>query len=358
MALSTLFIDGFDHYASAELLAKWSGYTSAAPYTIATDQSRHGSQALKIGPAVGSNNQIWKTLPMQAQTLVAGFAFRPGTSGVAGRGGLILGSGGVGLGITGKSQIVLHYQANNTLAVRRAGTGTSIDTGALLGASTTALTPGTWYHVELRVYLHDTAGEWELRINGVTEASGSGVDTKERTETALDTIGFDNPSGGSLFYHIDDLYIRGDTVLTAGGFLGDCKVLTKYPQGAGSSTQFAVSGAAANWQAVDEAPPNGDTDYVHSDVTGNKDLYDFAALGDSNPIKAVQLCTYARKDDAGTRTLALRVKSGATQDASAAKGLSTNYTYLTHVWESDPNTASDWTETALNAAELGFSAEA
>lgn len=336
MALETLFFDGFDHYATADLLTKWDGGNSTGIFTVDSTIARTGGKSLKRTSS-SDGAYITRSLGMNARTLVVGIAVYfdayPSTS-----------NSMLALYVDGAAQISLTPGSGGSIDIRRGSYS-----GTLLGTSS-ALPVQQWSYIELRVYIDDTAGEWEFRINGATDISGSGVDTK--TNASLNYANQIRLQGFGSINYSDDLYVRGATDLQAGGFLGDSKVLTVLPNAAGSSTQLTPTGAASNHEAVDETTPDGDTSYV-SGNTG-KDLYAFADITAAT-IHAAQLSVMAKKSDAGARSIAPTVKSGATEDAGANQALSTDYRYKQKVWEVNPDTAAAWSAAEINSAEFGAS---
>lgn len=342
MAISTLFVDGFDHYATADIAKKWTSHSNGV---IGSTTKRTGTQALTFVSNSGGNN-VSKTLPVQVRTVVVGLAYQPPSAPGGTPALIVLGAGSTG---SGGGQFVLALNGALTVSVYRGYHTSSIITGTLLGTSTATLTTGAWNYLELRAYIDDTAGEYEVRLNGVSILSGTAVDTKQQTANYVDVVQL---LCGAVVSFIDDLYIRGDTVLTAGGFLGDCKVLTRYPDAPGTYTQLTPS-AGANWQCVDEALFNGDTDFNSGSTVGNRDTYAMQALGDSGTIKAVQAVFAVKKTDAGSRTVKPYIKSGATEVAGTAQGLSTDYQFVREVYSVDPNTGAEWSTPAYDAVEVG-----
>jgi hypothetical protein len=66
----------------------------------------------------------------------------------------------------------------------------------------------------------------------------------------------------------------------------------------------------------------------------------------------VQAVVYARKDDAGARTMKHGVKSSATSAYGSNISLSNTYAYYETRQETDPNGGGAWTVAAVNAAKL------
>jgi hypothetical protein len=70
-------------------------------------------------------------------------------------------------------------------------------------------------------------------------------------------------------------------------------------------------------------------------------------------IHAVQVVAAAKKDDATTRTYRTNVKSSSTTANGATKALATSYQIFSDVFETDPATSAAWTESGVNAMQVG-----
>jgi hypothetical protein len=74
----------------------------------------------------------------------------------------------------------------------------------------------------------------------------------------------------------------------------------------------------------------------------------------ASPVFAVTTRGYVQKDDAGSRTMAVQLKSGATTVASPTLVLTTSG--FQWAWRTDlldPNTGAAWTPAAVNNAQVG-----
>jgi hypothetical protein len=236
------------------------------------------------------------------------------------------------------------------VAFTAAGTITTTVLGTLRATTTFAgagLAAGAYNYLEVEAFANATTGAIRVYVNDVL----------------VPALSFDGNTGstvlGSILYNgaqcfLDDLYV----VNGAGGApwntrLGDVAVGAAYPSGAGSSTQFAVTGAASNWQAVSETSRSV-AEFVASSTVGHRDLY---ALGDAptnaTAILGLRVLGYAQKSDAGSRTAALPVRSGGTTSSGTASGLSTSWAYLVRLLQANPITGTQWTVSELNGLEAG-----
>jgi len=112
---------------------------------------------------------------------------------------------------------------------------------------------------------------------------------------------------------------------------------------------------ASNYMMVAEPQQDATTSYVYDSVPGHADLYGIAAIA-STPLTTFAVTTraYAIKSDAGTRTMAVQLKSGATTDASTTVVLTpSNWQWAWKHYPLDPATGGAWTAAAVNVAQVG-----
>jgi hypothetical protein len=106
---------------------------------------------------------------------------------------------------------------------------------------------------------------------------------------------------------------------------------------------------------VNEAQQDTTTSYVYDSTAGHADFYGIGTIA-STPGTTIAVTTrgYMQKSDAGTRTAAVQLKSGATTVASPTLTLTTSgwlWAWRTDI--TDPNTSAAWTAAAVNAAQIG-----
>jgi hypothetical protein len=229
----------------------------------------------------------------------------------------------------------------------------------------------TWRHVAMIANIAATDGFASLYVDGVKVAEWTG-DTRlyrsgESTpRTAITGIyaagtGLNWPGAGShnwgLHVYVDDFYADfWDGVGTLVNAPPPTRrFLAAFPNGAGSSTQWTPS-TGSNWQNVDEAPPNDETDFNRAQAPNLLDLYAFSdvTVPLDHAVRAVIPIAYARKSDAGVDSqVRVVAKTGANIVKSDAKALPTSYGYVWERWTTQADGASAWTEAAVNAAEFG-----
>lgn len=342
--MSLRFADSFDHYDKAHFTEKWTSSSFGSNTTISAGLGRNGTSCLNI---TGGDSAA-KALDIQAK-LTVGLAVNVTTLQVSGSGNQF---GAVWFTVNGMYQCLFSIDIDGFVhaltvdgspppAWGRSANATD------RGRSTQAVRAGSYNYLEFQVIFSATAGQMIARLNGVTvlqtaqnintdpNAAG-GADTA-RVDFGAPAFGFaifvDTPPGGLVInnsgqVYVDDLYITDGQGSVNNDFLGDVKVSALLPNGAGTATQFAVTGAATNWQAVNESPPNDDTSYVSSGTAGQQDLYAYPALtGASGNIAGVQVNLWARKDDAGTRTIEPLVTNSGRTSTAAGGQVSIGSTY-------------------------------
>jgi hypothetical protein len=119
----------------------------------------------------------------------------------------------------------------------------------LTTAAAGAIVLGAWQYVEVRLVLHDTAGELTMRVNGTAVITATGVDTKNAgTKTTIDTLRLAG-IGSVTTTTYDDLYVdtgpsstfKGDLALPLLGITGTLTVARAL---AGSATGTSTATGA------------------------------------------------------------------------------------------------------------------
>lgn len=258
----------------------------------------------------------------------------------------------VSLLIGGVPQFTISFNASRQVQVRRGdNAGTILETGA------TSLPAGGWAYLEFKVTLSDSGltGAYEVRIDTILEVNNGGA--------TIQTIPTGNPSGADQlrvvnFQRLDDLYILNNAA-GANNFLGDTVIEGLQPSGAGAFTDWSVTGAANNWDAVsDNATVPTDNDYVSSDTNGNKDFYDFGNLGFiTGSIHCVMACIGSRMETgAGTRTIRAKFRDTGTNEGGFGNRTinGTGVSEYCALLETDPTGGGAWSISEINSGQFGL----
>jgi hypothetical protein len=331
--MALLFIDGFDHYSTSEMEHKWHLQTGSP--TIASSSGRNSTGAL----SATTTGYLTRWFDEAKYTITCGFAWQQSAN------------------ATGTMFSIC--TSTNTQNVISLGINTSnqftVTSTSLLGTTTFVASNNLFHYIEFQVFLDNTNGSYELRVDGDTKLSDSGVDT---IGTGTTPIGFNLGRISGSNYLIDDFYILDDVGSDNVDFLGDVRVETIFPSAVGNTTNFSVTGAATNHEAVDDATPDDDTSYVSSSTVTDKDTYDFDTLvTTSGTVYGVQSNLWARKDISGDRTFRDVIRSGGTDYTGNSKNPGIDYQYFVDMHENNPNGDVDWTISSVNSAEFGFEIE-
>jgi hypothetical protein len=337
--MSLLFIDGFDHYVTADFTKKWNS-TNNSP-TIGTTSGRRGGGAFVCA---GGSKYLTKTLAASSSWVI-GFAYKPTTL-PSSQGSLIW------ILDAGTPQCALNLNPDGTLAVVRS-TGTAVTDGT----SVFALAVDTFYYIEFKVTIADSisAGTCKVRINGVDVITvATSQDLKATANTTANSFWIGTVSSSSGQGIVDDLYVCDGAGSTNNDFLGDVRVDTLYPTSDGNYSQFTCSTGSSHFALVDETAPNT-SDYNIGSTVSDRDSYGMGNLTPltSQTVYGVQVNAALLKDDAGSKSVATFVRSNTTNSDGASVPLGTSQIYVSQVFETNPDGAVAWTETTVNAMEAG-----
>lgn len=350
--MSLLCTDGFD---KQDFVDKW--VAGFGTFTSITGTPRFGASGYSVSQSMGSTAYSFRSFGEKA-TVIVGFAFKMSASN----------STGFSLPICalwGDARTTEHLQlgvvnSTNKLEVRRGNW-----TGTVLGTSATETIPiNTWCHIQMKATLHDSTGSVEVKLNGTTVINVTGVDTKNAgTLTTFSSLMIgSNANFGTNTFSWDDSWIcdtvDGTTLTPSQGaafdtFLGDQRVRTLHPSGAGSSTQFTpLSGS--NYDNTNDVPPNYST-YNASGTTGHRDTYamDDASIASGDSVLAVVVNNWLQRDNTGAINGKGALKSGSTVGYGPTVALGTTKALQQDVFAKDPNTSAAWVNAAIDSVEAG-----
>lgn len=249
---------------------------------------------------------------------------------------------------SGVTQLTLRCDpATNRIIVYRGDA-----TGTALYTSPSNLTQASvWQYLEFGFILSTTTGTLAVRLNGIQLTSQSSLNTQGSAAGSVDRVGWAGSGYVTHFYYND-----GVGASPQNGFMGDVRVVALRPTGAGASTQFTPTGAATNWQVAATNPPAPATKHNDSATVGATDLFTVGALpAGLGQVFGVRVCVQASKTDAGTRTMATKLRSGSTTATSGSNVMLATPVYMQDsVRQVDPATNAAWTQAAVNASQIGY----
>lgn len=342
--------DGFDHYdASHEM---WDTVNGTPTYS--TSYARFSAAPNCVGQGVRLGPGVYKTKNFTANVTgpIASFAVLFESLPSSGSQGFIA------FNDAGTRQVTLAINANGALEVWNGGLSTKIATSnpGVIGANgyyfidfaPTINASGT-----VNVYLSTPAG-------GAALISVVGVNTKITGNSYANsvTIGFINGGTSVSGMRFDDFHCHDNSGAAPNAVLGEgTRIFTKMPNGAGYATTFTPNGAAANWQCVDDVPPDDDTTYVAAASFPLTEGYAIGAAAFTGTVNGVVRKSRVRKDDAGAHTFQNGVRSSTTNSLASAVSVNSAYTWVDGGCISlDPNTSAAWTASGADAAQPIISA--
>lgn len=237
----------------------------------------------------------------------------------------------------------------NVLVYRGPGTtllGTSSGARLVVGNGTSV---PNFHHLEVRVTVHDSTGAVRVRLDEVDLLTLTSQDTQNGGTGVIDKLDVYCSAAG----------VVTDLVLTDGAdWFGDKGVVYLVPNGDGTYTSGTAS-AGTRTQCVDDVGSyTEDADYVTQDATGLPKNVTFTLTNlptNATAVHAVLPVVAVRKDDAGTNTGRVLVRSSTTDsDGGADITLTTGYVGQVRCLLTDPATSSAWTTSAVDALEAGW----
>jgi len=224
-----------------------------------------------------------------------------------------------------------------------------------IATSATVRDLGVWYYVELKVTARTgTNGVYELRVDEVTDISGSMVNLANTGSDGVDVVMFASASTNVLW---DDIYILDDQGGQNDDFLGDSAVRGILPTAEGATNAWVPSTGTNNAALVDDtATTPNDADYVRGVNNGDIDLYDYANLAGllNGPIAGIMVTSDMRMETTGTAGVRVKVReAGVNYDEATHTVNGTPVRGYTQVIENSPDDGLPWEVADIDGAQFG-----
>lgn len=207
-----------------------------------------------------------------------------------------------------------------------------------------------WHCVEFHLLVDGVNGVFQLKVDGTQVINFAGnTQATANANVRSFKMGF-QVSCCSGYY--DDIAFNDVAGGVNDSWIGRGGIPAIFPEGAGNSTDLTPL-VGANWQDVDEKPPDDDTTYVFSDTIDEHDSYETEDLPATGTISAVQWLARARSDLVGNPEIARILRIGGVDYQGADIGIDIAYDYYPEILDEDPDAAGAWTVAAVNGMELG-----
>lgn len=333
--MALLFCDSFDYYNTSQMTRKWSSVGGGVSITSGGRNSTSCAHCL-------GNNGATINLTSTPATIGVGVAYKPVSAAVASLFLRLLDAGTV--------QLNFLMLSDGSIQVIN---GASVTLGTSAPGAVPAPT-STFNYIEVKALISNTVGTVDVRVNGASVLSLTNKDTQNSANAYVTQVDICERAGTGNETSFDDFVVWDTTGSTNNNFMGDTRIEALLPSGAGATTNFAPS-AGSNYQCVDDATANDDTDYVSSSNVGDKDTYAMGNLASTiGAVKAVAVNTVDRKDDSGTRTHQHVTRLSGTESTGTAFAPTTTYVNHQSIFETKPGGGA-WTISDVNSAEAGLS---
>lgn len=261
-----------------------------------------------------------------------------------------------GNGANGNARWGFYTAANAAVIYFKAFTDGSIGcysgADALLGTSDICLTASAYPHIEVKVLRHASAGTAEVRVNGDTVLSLTGL-ALGASDIGMVRIGseYRTTSQATPSNRYKD-FVYWDGSGTAGNtFQGSVAVRDLYTD-ADIALNWTPSTGTTGWDLIDETTIN-DADYIEAD-SSPPDPAKFSLTNlpdDVTSVKALIPIIRAKKTDGGTCNVQVGVTPNNTNwDDGDDRPMTTAFTYWWDVSHVSPATSAPWTPSEVNAA--------
>lgn len=199
---------------------------------------------------------------------------------------------------------------------------------------------------DFQIVRHITTGTFNVFKDGVSIFSFSG-DTD--TDSVPASVKFTGTTTNTRELNISQVIVADESTV-------GWKLQTLYPDGNGANTSWT-----GDYTAVDEAV-YASGDFIETNTLNNIETYTAANINaaySSYNVKAVVVAARASNDSGSAiNDLQMVVRTSATNYTSSNVGLTKDgqeYS-VQAVWNTNPNTASAWTQSEVNALEVGVKA--
>lgn len=333
--MAVLMTDSFPY---SSLATKWD--TVGTYQTVASASPRFsGDRYLNFSDGAGF---VYKTLPAQPQTIMLQFGLFWTYANAQNCLCAFYASGGQKFNLRINSAYQLQLYRWTTL----------------VATSSLTVPASAWNQIEIKAYIHGSAGTLLVKCNNVTIFNLTSQNLNyDGGSLYADGVSLSGASmgGGQNVFRISDVIVMDTTGSYCNDLLGARRVQAMVPTGAGNYSQWTPS-AGSNYQNVDEVPPTDDTDYNATSTVNNIDTFVVGDVSNANAtIDAAVVQIYGKSSDAGFSRAKGICRSNSVDGLSDSEVVLTNsYRYGMSPIYVDPNTGVPFTVAGLNAAEFGY----
>lgn len=322
--------------------------------SVVSSGQKTGSYALRVNPTTTGFGGVSLGKPAAtgriteniyaASSLIVGFAFKAVTLPASNYEMFLSFGNGAGADIWD-----LCVSSAGILTIRDSTTHAVIATG-------TAVIGSTYRYIEVKITANSASGAYEVRVDGVTDMSGTTNTTAHAQVSEVLFAKFDI-NGNSVDFYYDDAYVDSNTFRLSGSSWPEVKGI--FPNAAGNAAGW-TNGTGSTFAEVDEVPHDGDTTYIQASATQDNlrstfNLESTATKGITGTVLAVQPYVYAKTGSTSlTSAVGITARNGSTDVDSTGSELVTTYWPYALVLTTDPNGGGSWTLGGVDTLEVGM----
>jgi hypothetical protein len=213
----------------------------------------------------------------------------------------------------------------------------------------------------------DADGIIEVRVNGITVISESGIVNRESIQKTYGGIALHAGSGVAhgVTTDIDDFYVWDDSGSWNNSFLGDKRALLKAPDADTNVSDFDPISGDLGYLMLNEDSPDDDTAYVFADSAilpgspplGSSEFELQNIQSGASHIAGISVFTRAKKTDSSDVEIFTSVISHVNAVSGSPHNLGETYEYHMDLYEYDPFTIANFTRDGFNLALFSINAQ-
>ena len=224
-----------------------------------------------------------------------------------------------------------------------------------LGSAPYPISMSFYHWVEVHYKISTTVGVMEVWVDGVQVINLTGINTSQSGGTNFGTVGLGLVGSNTCRAVYDDWYILDTTGSYNNTRLGDSRIETLRPNSDAGPNDGVPSTAGPHYAMVDEMQWSTSNTIVLGSTSGNAEVFGMTSLSTApSTIHAVRVLAVVEKTDGGTLLANAIVVSSNVEADGTSTDLNTSFSHAFNMFETDPNTSTPWTATAVNSMNCGF----
>lgn len=234
--------------------------------------------------------------------------------------------------------------------------GNTLGTSGIVGPTNI----NRYFEFECIVNADSIAGSVELYVNNKNVLSLSSINTVGTVTTtgSVAYVGFcfgGNQGGNHV---VDDFYCEdyvspyNGPLSNVYGVMGPTSYL--FTPSTDAQKQWNPSSGTVDAAMVADTNFDGDNSYVYASTPGAQDIYNLATISNATltKIESVDLYSFARVDDAGTRIITSSIENNGTIVQGATQVMVADYVKHKDSYVLDPTTSAAWNPSAFNGGTV------